>query len=94
MVSQSELHNKLAGEIVRSIVEPPLEAGGSVSDTLVLLESVVLGVMLFAEAKNGYKEHALDALVTGVKRRWRTIRLTRNGLSPREDWSSSPTDGT
>lgn len=43
MSIQSELHNRLAGEIVKSIVMPPLEAGGDFKDVMVLLESVIAG---------------------------------------------------
>ncbi len=41
---QRELHNRLAGEIVKSIVKPLLETGGTTTDVLILLESVVTGV--------------------------------------------------
>ena len=41
---QRQLHNKLAGEIVKSIVVPPLEQGGTTTDVLILLESVITGV--------------------------------------------------
>lgn len=33
-----ELHNQLTGEIIKSIVKPPLEAGGTFADVYVLLE--------------------------------------------------------
>lgn len=42
----ADLHNELAGKIVADIVKPVLAAGGTSSDYLVLLESVVVGVML------------------------------------------------
>lgn len=46
MTILSDLHNDLAGKIVADIVKPVLAAGGTSSDYLVLLESVVVGVML------------------------------------------------
>ena len=45
-MEQVDLHNQLAGKIVASIVKPPLDHGGSETDVLVLLESVVAGVVL------------------------------------------------
>lgn len=57
MSTMADLHNKLAGKIVADIVKPVIEAGGTSSDYLVLLESVVVGVMLTmppgADGKDG-----------------------------------------
>lgn len=70
MSTQNEIHNRIAGDIVKSIVKPPLEAGGGVTDILVVLESVVLGVILVcAKTKLGAPEKVLEALVSGVKAR-------------------------
>lgn len=41
-----EHHNKAAGEIVKAIVAPIVDLGGTEGDALVLLESVVAGVLL------------------------------------------------
>lgn len=69
-----QVHNQVAGDIVRQIVKPTLEAGGEMTDVLVLLESVVLGVM-FVAVKLGGDEVVLDKLVEGVKRRMAEQRL-------------------
>jgi hypothetical protein len=74
MDTQTELHNRLAGEIVASIVKPPLEAGGGPTDVLVLLESVILGVTLTL-VKLGGDEAVLDAVVVRVKERLAEHRL-------------------
>ena len=71
---QSDLHNRLAGEIVARIVKPPLEAGGQYTDVLVLLESVVLGVILMA-VKLGGDEKVLDVFIEGVRKRLAEQRL-------------------
>lgn len=71
---QAELHNRIAGAIVASIVKPPIEAGGDYTDVLVLFESVVVGVML-AVAKLGGDEIVLDAVVTAAKARLAELRL-------------------
>jgi hypothetical protein len=74
MTTQHEIHNRLAGEIVRQIVTPPLEAGGEFTDVLVVLESVILGVMLVG-VKLGGDEIVLDEVVKAVKARLAEQRL-------------------
>lgn len=69
-----ELHNGTAGEIVKSIVRPTLEAGGEFTDVQVLLESVILGVVLVA-VKLGGDEIVLDQVMAGVKARLAEQRL-------------------
>lgn len=68
------IHNRTAGEIVKQIVRPTLEAGGQMTDVLVLLESVVLGVILVA-VKLGGDEIVLDQVVAGAKARLAEQRL-------------------
>jgi len=77
--TQADLHNRLAGEIVESIVRPPLEAGGEFTDVLVLLESVILGVVLVT-VKLGGDEIVLDEVMKHVKERLAERRL--GGLPP------------
>ena len=74
---QSELHNRLAGQIIASIVKPPLEAGGSTSNVLILLESVIVGTVL-ACTKPGDGEIALDKVVDRAKARLAAIRRRGN----------------
>lgn len=71
---QSELHNKLAGEIVSAIVKPIIASGGGYTDVLVLTESVVMGVVLVA-VKLGGDDKVLDVLIDGVKKRLAEQRL-------------------
>lgn len=79
MSEQTEIHNRIAGEIVKAIVKPPLEAGGSYTDVLVVLESVILGVMLVA-VKLGGDGKVLDLVVERVKERLAEQRLS--GIKP------------
>lgn len=72
--AQYDIHNRIAGEIVASIVRPPVDAGGSYTDVLVVLESVVVGVMLVV-AKLGGDEVLLDTMVKGAKQRLAELRL-------------------
>lgn len=74
MSKQSEIHNRLAGKIVSSIVKPPIEAGGGYTDVLVLLESTIVGVMLVV-AKLGGDEIVLDTVVANAKKRLAELRL-------------------
>jgi hypothetical protein len=70
MNTQTDIHNKVAGEVVRTIVNSPLEAGGSFTDALVILESVVLGVVLVGvRSGGGGGDKLLDELVLHVKER-------------------------
>jgi hypothetical protein len=46
----AELHNKVAGPIVESIVRPMIAAGGQGQDILLLLESVIVGTMLVSSS--------------------------------------------
>lgn len=78
-MTQHEIHNRIAGEIVKQIVKPPLEAGGEFTDVLVVLESVILGVMLMG-VKLGGDEKVFDVLVERVKGRLAEQRL--GGLPP------------
>ena len=74
MNAQHELHNRIAGPIVASIVKPIIESGGECTDILVLLESVIVGVSL-AIVKLGGDEIVLDTLFDGVKARLAELRL-------------------
>ncbi|MDE2100565.1 MAG: hypothetical protein KGL39_25200 [Patescibacteria group bacterium] len=66
----SELHNKLAGEILRRIVEPTIESGGDRTSILVLAESVITGVILFCAKKDGVSQKIVaDALFDRVRER-------------------------
>lgn len=80
MSEQSDLHNRIVGEIVRSIVVPPLEAGGDYKSVLIVLESVVAGVLL-AMVKLGGDNIVLDVLMEGVKARVEEI-MARRRLGP------------
>ena len=80
MASKSELLNRLAGQIVASIVKPPLEAGGNETDVLVLLESVIVGTVLTI-VKLGGDERVLDAVIERARERLAEIRL--DGIEPK-----------
>lgn len=74
MSAQTDLHNRLAGQIVASIVKPPLAAGGTETDVLILLESVIVGTVL-AIVKLGGDEKVLDVVIERVRERLAEIRL-------------------
>jgi hypothetical protein len=72
--TQSEIHNQIVGDIVKSIIRPPLDAGGEMTDVFVVLESVILGVILLS-VKLGGDELVIDALMERVKARLAEQRL-------------------
>ncbi len=74
MTDQNELHNRLAGQIVASIVRPPIEAGGAYTDVMILAESVLVGVAL-ACIKLGGDNVVLDVMFERAKERLSEIRL-------------------
>lgn len=76
------LHNRKAGEIVRTIVKPTLEAGGTPGDCLVLLESVAVGVIL-ATAQPGNEQALIDALMQGIEMRVHELKLGNRPVQAR-----------
>jgi hypothetical protein len=82
MSAQSELHNRIVGEIVKSIVVPPLTAGGDYKDVMVVLESVIAGVVL-GMFKLGGDDIVLDTVLDGAKVRVQEI-MARERLGPLE----------
>ena len=69
-MTPAQIHNRNAAAIVQQIIKPTLDAGGEMTDVLVLLESVILGVM-FVSVKLGGDEIVLDQVVAGVNA-WRS----------------------
>ncbi len=84
MSDTSELHNRLAADLVAALVKPVIAAGGGPRDVLVLLESVALGVCLVigetAEI-TGKPEDVVDTLAAGVKQRWADDRGARKRMA-------------
>lgn len=62
------LHNQQAGDIVRQIVRPTLDAGGSMASVMVLMESVLAGFAL-AHFKLGAGNQVIDELCAAAKKR-------------------------
>jgi len=73
-MNASEVHNANVGKIVNSIISPILMSGGSVSQIMVLTESVLVGVSL-ACIKLGGDEIVLDVMMKAAKERLAEIRL-------------------
>jgi hypothetical protein len=73
-VPTTDLHNRLAIQIVSLIVNEPTAAGGTLSDILALCESVLVGVVLRC-CELGGDEIVLDAVVARVKERLAKARL-------------------
>jgi hypothetical protein len=73
-LSPQQIHDRDVGKIVEQIVMPTLKAGGQMTNVLVLLESVVLGVCLFI-VKLGGDEIVLDQVIASAKARLAKARL-------------------
>lgn len=76
----TELHNRLAKEIIAKIAKEPIAAGGTISDALFLCESVLVGVLI-EFSRLGNDTQLLDLIVTRVKDRLADVRLTN--VTPR-----------
>lgn len=70
----SEMHSKLAGPIVASIVKPVLQSGGTPEEICVLTESVLVGVALMIVSLGG-DEIVIDTMTKRAKERLAEIRL-------------------
>jgi hypothetical protein len=70
----TELHNRLAKQIVTQIVDEPIAIGGTMSDVLLLCESILVGVTLRSFALGGDVK-VLDLIVVRVKERLAKARL-------------------
>ena len=75
-MTPAEIHKRDAAKIVDSIVRPTFEAGGEFVSVLVLLESVIVGVMLFG-VKDGGDKPVLEMLTKHVATRLKQIRRDR-----------------
>jgi len=70
----TELHNRLANQIVAQIVNEPIAAGGTISDGMMLCESVLAGVVLGC-FEVGSDAKVLDLVIGRVKERLAKARL-------------------
>jgi hypothetical protein len=63
----------MVGRIVADIVKPTIAAGGADTDIMVMIESVVLGVLLFNErafdVSRATSAEMIDSLATAVAQR-------------------------
>ena len=71
----TELHNRLAKEIIAKLLEEPIAAGGTLSDVMMICESVIVGVMLGC-FQLGSDVKMLDIIVDRVKERLAKARLS------------------
>lgn len=70
----TELHNRMASELVKLIVRETTKVGGGPNDILLTTESVVMGVVL-AVVKLGGDEKVLDVMIHNVRARLAEARL-------------------
>jgi hypothetical protein len=70
----TELHNRVAKQIVAKILNETRAAGGSYSDLLLICESVLVGVVVEC-FRLGHDAKVLDLLFTAAKARLAKVRL-------------------
>ena len=70
----AELNNRVAKQIVEQIVKEPIAAGGTMSDVMMLCESVIVGVFLEC-FQFGSDVKVLNLIVGRVKERLAKVRL-------------------
>jgi hypothetical protein len=75
-MTPSEIHNRNAPLIVKAIIKPMLEAGGDLTDIMVMLETVMAGVLLFA-VKDGGDERVISVMAESVKERLAEMRAAK-----------------
>ncbi len=63
------LHNEHAPKVLRLLVQPQVEKRAEMSDTLVMTETVLFGLLLLVQREGYSPAHVLDALYAGVQRR-------------------------
>lgn len=73
-LAATELHNRLAKEIVAQIVKEPIAAGGTIADILILCESVLVGVVVEC-FQLGSDAKILDMIVARAKDRLARAQL-------------------
>jgi hypothetical protein len=69
----AELHNRLAKQIVDQIVKEPIASGGTMSDVMMLCESVLVGVVLGC-LPLGHDVKVLGLIVGRVKEQLARVR--------------------
>jgi hypothetical protein len=80
MTNRVDLHNRLAGDLLKRLVKPMVRAGAKPAEIIVLLESVALGVFVFVEEQAELAapiETSIDAFAGAVKRRLAELRAAR-----------------
>jgi hypothetical protein len=73
-LAATELHNRLAKEVVAKIVTEPIAAGGTMADVLILCESVLVGVVVEC-FQVGSDAKILDMIVARAKDRLARTQL-------------------
>jgi len=70
----TELHNRVARQVVTQIINETKAAGGSYSDLLVICESVLVGVIVEC-FRLGHDSKVIDLVFTAAKARLARVRL-------------------
>ncbi len=69
MTCPSELHNQHAPQVLRLLMAPQATGKTTMAGTVVMIESVLLGVLLVAQREGMSAPHLLDAIYSAVLER-------------------------
>lgn len=79
----SKRHNEISRDLLFRIVRPVIDAGGTTSEVMVVLESVVAGVLTACAKLDGHntsqRDSMLMALEDGVRNRLASIPIDGGG---------------
>lgn len=60
-------HNEISRDLLTRIVKPVIDAGGSTSEVMVILESVVAGVLTACAKLDGHNASQRDSMLMGLE---------------------------
>jgi hypothetical protein len=63
----SKRHNDISRDLLTRIVKPVIEADGTTSEIMVILESVVAGVLTACAALDGHDAAQRDSMLTALE---------------------------
>ena len=72
-----EVHNQLVTTLVKTIVKPMLMVGGTQTDVLILLESVIAGVIWTLDGDPEEQQTMIDVVMENLPKRIEEIENKR-----------------
>lgn len=67
MADKHTRHNEISRDLLMRIVKPVIDAGGTTSEVMVILESVVAGVLTACARIDGHNASQRDSMLMGLE---------------------------